>query len=147
MEIASLALTGLPRPHPFAMERGAEALEVRRWGPWCSKCQPLCVSACFVIQLCSPFENGVPSFFWSMSHLQLTLWPRFTESASSSGRCNFCFVTNSICLGHPSRKGTLNNSTLSDNFHGVYFCILHFRCPVHACRHRSDSSSNPRSVT
>lgn len=32
MEIASLALTGLPRPHPFAMERGAEALEVRRWG-------------------------------------------------------------------------------------------------------------------
>lgn len=28
MEIVSLALTGLPRPHPFAMERGADAMEV-----------------------------------------------------------------------------------------------------------------------
>ncbi|CAM9977297.1 unnamed protein product, partial [Hapterophycus canaliculatus] len=29
MEIVSLPLTGLPRPHPFAMERGADAMEVR----------------------------------------------------------------------------------------------------------------------
>lgn len=28
MEIVSLALTGLPRPHPFAMELGADAMEV-----------------------------------------------------------------------------------------------------------------------
>lgn len=28
VEIVTLALTGLPRPHPFAMERGADALEV-----------------------------------------------------------------------------------------------------------------------
>lgn len=29
LEIVSLALDGLPRPHPFAMERGAAALEVK----------------------------------------------------------------------------------------------------------------------
>ena len=28
VEIATLALTGIPRPHPFAMERGTDALEV-----------------------------------------------------------------------------------------------------------------------
>lgn len=28
MEIVSLALTGLPRPHPFAMGRGEDAMEV-----------------------------------------------------------------------------------------------------------------------
>lgn len=28
MEIVSLPLAGLPRPHPFAMERGVDAMEV-----------------------------------------------------------------------------------------------------------------------
>lgn len=36
MEIVSLPLTGLPRPHPFAMKRGADAVEVRVRPPACT---------------------------------------------------------------------------------------------------------------